>query len=60
MERTTDLRNALLQNHSNHEANEILTYRTSTKDIAFIQDSVKDILRNMPPIATLYCQYTFF
>jgi hypothetical protein len=51
MKRTEALKAALLQNYSVADTDIFLKYRLTEKNLVFIQDTAKDVLRNMPPKA---------
>ncbi|MDR6785290.1 hypothetical protein ABIE26_003989 [Pedobacter africanus] len=51
MERRTALKTALLQNYSAENAEKFLSYSLTKEDLAFIQDTAKEVLRKMPPKA---------
>lgn len=51
MKRTEALKAALLQNYSVEDTDIFLKYRLTEKDLVFIQDTAKEVLRNMPPKA---------
>lgn len=51
MDRIIALRAALLQNNSAEDTEKFLNYHLDQEDISFIQDTAKEVLRNMPPKA---------
>lgn len=51
MDRNTALKTSLLQNYSIADIEKFFSYQLSQDEIAFVQDTAKEVLLNMPPKA---------